>query len=279
MRERGFRLISGDGLVLLAMIALAALWILPTIWVLSMSFRPSMALMRSTAGLLPIPFTLQNYADIVTVSMTPRWLLNSAIVAIGTTAITLVVASLAGYAFARIDFPFKRTLFVFILCGLMIPEQTIIIPLHAMITDWGMHNTHAALIAPRVAMPVGVFLMTQFFRAIPMEIEEAALLDNANRFTVFRRIMLPLSIPALTTLGIYTFLQSWNDFFWPLVSATNSNMYTVTVGLSSLQGNFAQTEGLGFIMASAVFASLPVVIVYIIFQKYIVRGIAMTTGK
>ncbi|RUT28872.1 carbohydrate ABC transporter permease [Arsenicitalea aurantiaca] len=279
MEKRAIRPFSGDTVTLVLMIALAAMWILPTIWVISLSLRPNMDLMRSTAGLLPIPFTLQNYIDIVSVSMTPRWLLNSAIVAIGTTVITLIVASLAGYAFARIAFPFKRTLFVFILCGLMIPEQTIIIPLHAMITDWGMHNTHAALIAPRVAMPVGVFLMTQFFRAIPLELEEAARLDNASRLTVFRRIMLPLSIPALTTLGIYTFLQAWNDFFWPLVSATNSNMYTVTVGLSSLQGNFAQTEGLGFIMASAVFASLPVVIVYVIFQKYIVRGIAMTTGK
>jgi multiple sugar transport system permease protein len=91
--------------------------------------------------------------------------------------------------------------------------------------------------------------------------------------------MLPLSIPALVTLGIYTFLHSWNDFFWPLVSATNTNMYTITVGLASLQGNFAQTEGLGFIMATAVFASLPIVIVYLIFQRYLVRGIALSTGK
>jgi multiple sugar transport system permease protein len=142
-----------------------------------------------------------------------------------------------------------------------------------------MHNTHFALMAPRVALPVGVFLMTQFFKAVPKELEEAAALDNASRFTIFRRIMLPLSIPALVTLGIYTFLHSWNDFFWPLVSATNTNMYTITVGLASLQGNFAQTEGLGFIMATAVFASLPIVVVYLIFQKYLVRGVALSTGK
>jgi multiple sugar transport system permease protein len=121
--------------------------------------------------------------------------------------------------------------------------------------------------------------MTQFFKAVPKELEEAAALDNASRLTIFRRIMLPLSIPALVTLGIYTFLHSWNDFFWPLVSATNTDMYTITVGLASLQGNFAQTEGLGFIMATAVFASLPIVIVYLIFQRYLVRGIALSTGK
>jgi multiple sugar transport system permease protein len=133
--------------------------------------------------------------------------------------------------------------------------------------------------APRVALPVGVFLMTQFFKAVPRELEEAAAIDNAGRFTIFRRIMLPLSVPALVTLGIYTFLHSWNDFFWPLVSATNTNMYTITVGLASLQGNFAQTEGLGFVMATAVFASLPIVIVYLIFQRYLVRGVALSTGK
>ncbi|HEV2605856.1 MAG TPA: carbohydrate ABC transporter permease [Microvirga sp.] len=261
------------------LLVLAALWVIPLIWILAMSFKPNDALMMSTAGLLPIPFTTKNFSDILFVSMTPRWLFNSAVVALGTTALTLVVASLAGYAFARLEFPFKRTLFIIVLAGLMVPEQALVIPLHAVVTGWELHNTHFALMAPRVALPVGVFLMTQFFKAVPRELEEAAAIDNASRFTIFRRIMLPLSVPALVTLGIYTFLHSWNDFFWPLVSATNTNMYTITVGLASLQGNFAQTEGLGFVMATAVFASLPIVIVYLIFQRYLVRGVALSTGK
>jgi multiple sugar transport system permease protein len=261
------------------LIGLAALWTIPLIWIVAMSFKPNDVLMMSTAGLLPIPFTLKNFQDILFVSMTPRWLFNSAVVALGTTALTLVVASLAGYAFARLEFPFKRTLFVIVLAGMMVPQEALVIPLHTVVASWEMHNTHFALMAPRVALPVGVFLMTQFFKAIPKELEEAAALDNASRLTIFRRIMLPLSIPALVTLGIYTFLHSWNDFFWPLVSATNTDMYTITVGLASLQGNFAQTEGLGFIMATAVFASLPIVIVYLIFQRYLVRGIALSTGK
>jgi len=272
--ERG-----AEYLIRAVLVVLAALWIIPLIWIVAMSFKPNDVLMMSTAGLLPIPFTWKNFNDILFVSMTPRWLLNSAIVALGTTALTLIVASLAGYAFARLDFPFKRTLFVIVLAGLMVPEQSLVIPLHAVITSWDLHNTHFALMAPRVALPVGVFLMTQFFKAIPKELEEAAAIDNASRFTIFRRIMLPLSVPALVTLGIFTFLHSWNDFFWPLVSATNTDMYTITVGLASLQGNFAQTEGLGFLMATAVFASLPIVIVYLIFQKYLVRGIALSTGK
>ena len=270
---------TAEWLTRAVLVGLAALWMIPLVWIVTMSFKPNDVLMMSTAGLLPIPFTLKNFNDIFFVSMTPRWLFNSAVVALGTTALTLVVASLAGYAFARLEFPFKRTLFIVVLAGLMVPEQALVIPLHSVITSWDMHNTHFALMAPRVALPVGVFLMTQFFKAVPKELEEAAALDNASRFTIFRRIMLPLSMPALVTLGIYTFLHSWNDFFWPLVSATNTNMYTITVGLASLQGNFAQTEGLGFIMATAVFASLPIVIVYLIFQKYLVRGVALSTGK
>jgi multiple sugar transport system permease protein len=193
--------------------------------------------------------------------------------------LTLVVSSLAGYAFARLDFPGKRIVFVLVLAGLMVPEQAVFIPLHTMFADWGMHNSHAALTMPRVAVPIGVFLMTQFFKAVPRELEDAAELDNASRLTVFWKIMLPLSLPALTTLGLFTFLHAWNDFLWPLVSATETNMYTVTVGLGSIQGNFAQSEGLGSIMASAVFASVPVVLIYLIFQQYIVRGVAMGSTR
>jgi multiple sugar transport system permease protein len=268
-----------DRLVLVLLIAFAVLWLVPVIWIVVMSLKPNAVLMRSTAGFLPIPFTLENYANLLRVSAVPNWLVNSLIVATAMTVLTLVVSSLAGYAFARLDFPGKRIVFVLVLAGLMVPEQAVFIPLHTMFADWGMHNTHAALTMPRVAVPIGVFLMTQFFKAVPRELEEAAELDNASRLTVFWKIMLPLSLPALTTLGLFTFLHAWNDFLWPLVSATETNMYTVTVGLASIQGNFAQSEGLGSIMASAVFASVPVVLIYLIFQQYIVRGVAMGSTR
>jgi multiple sugar transport system permease protein len=268
-----------DRVILLVLIGFAVLWLVPVIWIVVMSLKPNAVLMRSTAGFLPIPFTLENYANLLRVSAVPNWLVNSLIVATAMTVLTLVVSSLAGYAFARLDFPGKRIVFVLVLAGLMVPEQAVFIPLHTMFADWGMHNSHAALTMPRVAVPIGVFLMTQFFKAVPRELEEAAELDNASRLTVFWKIMLPLSLPALTTLGLFTFLHAWNDFLWPLVSATETNMYTVTVGLGSIQGNFAQSEGLGSIMASAVFASVPVVLIYLIFQQYIVRGVAMGSTR
>ena len=274
----------GDRVLLGVTVVVAILWMVPVLWVLAMSLKPNEVLQRSTWGLIPTPFTLENYADLLRVATVPRWLMNSLVVAVGMTLFVLVVSSLAGYAFARLRFPFKRTLFVVMIAGLMVPEQAVFIPLHTMFASWQQagfigHNTHAALVLPRVAVPIGVFLMTQFFRAVPRELEEAAELDHANRFTIFWRVMLPLSVPALTTLGLVTFIHAWNDYLWPLVSATRPDMYTVTVGLASIQGNFAMTEGMGSIMASAVFASLPIVLLFLIFQRFIVAGVAMGAGK
>lgn len=268
-----------DLVILGLTVIVAVLWLLPMIWVVTMSLKPNAELMRSTSGLIPVPFTLDNYANLLRVSTVPLWLFHSIVVALSMTAMVLVVSSLAGYAFARLHFPFKRTLFVLTIAGLMVPEHALLIPLFTMFADWGIHNSHAALVMPRLAVPIGVFLMTQFMRAIPKELEEAAELDHASHFTIFWRIMLPLSLPALTTLGLFTFIFAWNDFLWPLVSATRAEMFTVTVGLASIQGNFAFSEGLGSVMASAVFASLPIVVLFLIFQRFIVAGVAMGAGK
>ena len=270
--ERGRRL--GDRLVLAAVLLLAVIWIAPIVWVIGLSFKPNEVLMRSTGGIVLPPFTLKNYTDILAASSVFGWMANSAIVAIGQTVLTLVIASLAGYGFARTSFPGRKALFTVVLAALAVPEQAIIVPLHTMFAQADLHNTYMALIAPRLAFPFGVLLMTQYFRAIPAEIEEAAVLDRASRLKIFLRIVLPLSIPAQATLGIYTFLHAWNDYFWPLVSATKPEMYTLTVGLASMQTNFAQTEGIGFLMAQAVFAGLPVLILYLFFQRHIVSAVA-----
>lgn len=269
----------GDRLILALLIGAAFIWLMPMLWVLAMALKPNAMLVNSTRGILPWPHTFEHFATLLRVSLTPRWLLNSVIVAVGMTALTLVLSSLAGYAFARIPFPGRRVVFLLVMAGLMIPEQAVLVPLHAMFTGWDMHSTYFALIAPRLAVPVGVFLMTQFFKAVPRELEEAAQLDNAGRLKIFWSVMLPLSRPALTTLGIFTFLHAWNDFLWPVVTANRPEMYTLSVGLGSLQGNFAMSEGLGFLMASAVFASTPMICLYILFQRYIVQGITMSGGK
>jgi multiple sugar transport system permease protein len=260
-----------------ALVAVAALWTLPMLWVLSLSLQPNRVLLRETP-LLPRAATLENYARLAAVSEVPRWLLNSAIVAAGMTIGTLVLSSLAGYAFARLDFRGRKPLFAFVLAGMMVPGQALLLPLHQMFAAAHLHNHYVALIAPGISGPFGVFLMTQFFKAVPRELEEAAELDHASRLRTFFTIMLPLARPALTTLGVFTFLGAWNDFFWPLVSATRTEMYTITVGLASLQGNFAQSEGLGFLMATVILASAPTIALYLVFQRHIVRGVAGGLG-
>jgi len=263
----------GHALSIVALAVAAFVMATPLLWTLLLSLKPNGELLRSTATAFHPPYTLQNYADILEHSAVFGWLVNSTIVSLGVTLGVLTLSSLAGYGFARLRFPGRDVIFVTVLFGLAIPEQSVIIARHQMFSALDLHNSYGGLIFPGLATPFGVFLMTQYFRAMPKELEEAAWLDGASRFTTFWRILLPLSLPAQATLGIFTFLSTWNDYWWPLISATNSQMYTLTVGVASSQMNFAQTNGLGFLMAQAVFASVPILIVYVIFQRYIVAGV------
>ncbi len=277
MAAKGGR--SRSPLALVALLLAAMVMLAPLIWTLLLSLKENSELVgNSGAALLP-PYTLGNYASILQGNQVFRWLINSFIVSIGTTIGVLALCSLAGYGFARLDFPFRKTLFVFILLGLAIPEQAVILPQHRLFADLRLHNSYPGLILPGLAGPFGVFFMTQYFRAIPRDLDEAAMLDGASRFRTFWKVLLPLTMPAQATLGVFTFLASWNSYWWPLISATRSDMYTLTVGLASAQMNYAQTSGLGFLMAQAVFASIPIFIVYVLFQKQIVSAMAGTAVR
>jgi multiple sugar transport system permease protein len=265
---------QGEWLTRVALAGAALAMAAPLLWTLLLSFKPNQELMKGTQTAFGPPYTIQNYTDILGHSAVFGWLLNSTIVALGVTLGVLVLSSFAGYAFARLRFPGRDAVFILVLFGLAIPEQSIIIARHQLFSALHLHNSYGGLILPGLAAPFGVFLMTQYFRAMPKELEEAAWLDGASRFRTFWRILIPQSLPAQATLGIFTFLSTWNDYWWPLISATNSDMYTLTVGVASSQMNFAQTNGLGFLMAQAVFASLPILIVYVIFQRYIVAGVS-----
>jgi multiple sugar transport system permease protein len=252
----------------------ALIMVAPLLWTLLLSLKHNADLVGHSGAALHPPYTLENYGAIFGNSLTLRWLLNSAIVAVGQTAGVLILASLAGYAFARLEFPLKRTLFVIVLLGLAVPSQAVILPQHQLFAWLHLHNSYPGLILPGLVAPFGVFFMTTYMRGIPAELDEAAMLDGASRWTIFWKIIVPLTIPAQSTLAVFTFLGAWNDYWWPLISATKSNMYTLTVGLAAAQMNYAQTSGLGYLMAQAVFASIPIFIVYIVFQKQIVRAMA-----
>jgi multiple sugar transport system permease protein len=257
----------------------ALLMVAPLLWTLLLSFKDNAELVGNSGAALQAPYTLENYAAILGNSSTMRWLLNSAVVSLGTTAGVLVLASLAGYGFARLEFPFRRTLFVIVLLGLAVPSQAVILPQHQLFAWAHLHNSYPGLILPGLIAPFSVFFMTTYMRGIPRELDEAALLDGASHWTIFRKVILPLTVPAQSTLAVFTFLGTWNDYWWPLISATRSDMYTLTVGLAAAQMNYAQTSGLGYLMAQAVFASIPIFIVYIVFQKQIVSAMAGTAVR
>ena len=252
----------------------ALIMVAPLLWTLLLSLKHNADLVGHSGAALRPPYTLENYRAIFGNDLTLRWLLNSIIVALGQTAGVLILASLAGYAFARLEFPLRRTLFVVVLLGLAVPSQAVILPQHQLFAWLHLHNSYPGLILPGLVAPFGVFFMTTYMRGIPIELDEAAMLDGASRWTIFWKIIVPLTLPAQSTLAVFTFLGAWNDYWWPLISATKSNMYTLTVGLAAAQMNYAQTSGLGYLMAQAVFASVPIFIVYIVFQKQIVRAMA-----
>ncbi len=264
----------GDRLVLALVIVFALIMLAPVLWVIGLSLKANAELMADTNSVFRAPYTVMNYFNILANSSVFRWILNSLIVSTGLTIGTLVLCSLAGYGFARLNFPGRDILFVAVLLGLAVPEQAVLIARHQIFGILKLHNTYQGLILPGLSAPFGVFLMTQYFRAIPKELDEAALLDNASRFKIFWKVLLPLTVPAQATLGIFTFLWSWNDYFWPLISGTKNTMFTLTVGMASTQTNFAQSEGLGFLMAQAIFAGAPILILYLFFQKYIVTAVS-----
>lgn len=270
-------------LMILILAIPAFVWMVPILWMLSMSLQPNELLMRTTTetalGLVPAQTTVENFIALFRFGHTIQWFINSVIISVSMTLGVLILSTTAGYALARLDFPGKTFIFALCLFGLTIPEQAIFIPLYTMFADLGWHNTYHGLVIPRLATPIGVFLMAQFFAGLPKEIEEAAYIDGISRQRVFWSILLPLVRPAMVTLGVLTFLYAWNDYLWPLVSSQKTSNYTITVGLASIQTNFAQSEGLGRIMAAGIVASAPVLILFLMFQKYVVRAVALGGSK
>jgi multiple sugar transport system permease protein len=255
------------------------LWMLPAIWSLITSFRYETDIQRDIVGFIPFPMTLGHYQRILGDGLVFRWFINSLVVASTRTIIQLTICSMAAFAFTRIPFKGKRIAYVLVLIGIMVPFEAIFIPVYLIFAQLRLHNTYTALIAPEISSPLALFLLTQFFQEIPVELDEAAYMDGANRFTVYLRVILPLATPILTTLAIFTFLGTWNEYLWPLVSSTDNQALTLTIGLRKLAETFGQqTRDLGLKMAGAWVGGIPILIFYFIFQRRIVSGIKLTSG-
>jgi multiple sugar transport system permease protein len=263
---------------LYTLLTISALFmIIPFLWMLSTSLKADQYVLTMPPQFFPQPLTMRSYARLAELFPIGRMFFNSLLVATLTTMGQLLTCSMAAYAFARIRFRGSGVLFLLYLATLMIPSQVTITPLFILMRYLGWINTYQGLILPGVFSAFGTFMLRQFFLTIPRELEEAAFIDGASHWTVYRRIILPLALPALATLGVFSFMGSWNAFLWPLFVVRNLEMMTLPVGLATLHGRWLTQWNL--VMAGTVITVLPMLAVYLLAQKYFVRGVVLSGIK
>jgi multiple sugar transport system permease protein len=259
-------------LVLGALVTLA-----PLLWMVSASFMSPGESNSFPPRLLPQVPTLQNYVDLFTRLNLARYLLNSTLVAVSATLLSLIINSMAGYAFAKLRFVGRERVFHVLLAALVIPGQVGMLPLFLMLRAMGLVNTMAGVVVPFMAGIFGIFMIRQYALSIPDDLLDAARVDGAGEYRIFWNIVIPVIQPILATLAVFTFLSAWNDFMWPLIVLSDDAKYTLPVALASLSGEHVQDTGL--MMAGSVLTVLPVVVLFIALQRAYIRGVMMGSVK
>jgi multiple sugar transport system permease protein len=274
----GFKL--GTLLLTAALLALAVLWLIPLVWIVLTAVKTEPEIIQLPIRWLPSEVTFANFHAALTTGRTANVavaFVNSTIVAILETVLTLAIDAMAGYALARLQFRGRELIFGVVVASIMVPPQITLVPLYAMFQQAGWLSSYQALVLPGLSRAFGVFLLRQFFLSIPRDLEDAARMDGAGVFTIFYRVSLPLIRPAMAALAIFTFLRSWNEFTWPLIVISRNDMMTLPVALARLL--FSYRVEYGVIMAGAAFSAIPLIIVFIIAQRHIIEGVAMTGLK
>ncbi|HHV01702.1 MAG: carbohydrate ABC transporter permease [Defluviitoga tunisiensis] len=251
--------------------------VIPFLWMLSTSFKGPGEIFLFPPKWIPKNPTLKNYKDLFQQMNFGRPFLNSIIVSLSTTFLSVLLATMAGYGFAKFQFKNKNALFLLILGTVMVPGQITMIPVFLLLTKLNLLNTYWGLILPALANAFNIFFMRQFISGIPDELIEAAKMDGANEGWIFFKVILPLSKPAMAAITIFTFTGSWNNFLWPLIIATDESMYTLPVAVSVLGGQY--TENIAMQMAGSVIVILPLIVVFLFTQKYFIKGITFTGLK
>lgn len=265
---------SSRWLLLVFLFLLSILMVAPLLWTISTSLRTPAESFSLPPEWLPTDWATQNYTSVFDQIPFFREILNSFIVTVGTLAGQLITASLAGYAFARLDFPGKTVLFWLVMATLMIPLQATIIPVFVLISRLGLSDTLASLILPALHTAFGTFLLRQYFMQVPKDFEEVALVDGANQFYIFLRVYMPLVTPGLAVLAVLAFNGTWNEFYRPLVFLITDTNFTIPLGLNDLKG-YMMTGSISVVLAGVVLSLIPVVIVYLFGQRYLMEGIMM----
>jgi ABC-type glycerol-3-phosphate transport system permease component len=256
----------------LLLLAASILFLFPFYWMFSSSFKPTTELFSKNIQLLPIQPTLDNYIYAFKAVPLLRALLNSFIISIGYTSISMFLCSLGGFAFAKYRFPGRGWLFGFLLATMMVPYAVGIVPSFILMSWFRWVNTYWALIIPGAASAFNIFLMRQYIQSVPDDLIDAARIDGANDFATYYRIVLPLIQPALITVGLMSFFGSWNSFLWPLIVLRSNDMYTVLLAVNTMPAARFNTPW-GAVMAGSTFAVLPLIVIFLFLQRYIVSGL------
>lgn len=260
----------------LSALVLMVLWMVPILWMIATAFKPDSEIFTLPPRWIPSHITLKHIQAVVQEWPFLRWVLNSVVVAGGATALSLILSVPAAFSFARLRWRGRNAVFIAFIAAMMIPWQVNVVPLYFLMNRLKLLNTYAAVILPISAMPIGVFLLRQFFINIPGELEDAARMDGCGSLGVLLRIILPNSRPALVALGIYMFIFSWNEFFWSMIALQRPHLLTLPIGLKALQGAYDIDYGL--LLAAAFLASLPVLFVFLLLRQRVIRGMALTAG-
>lgn len=261
------------GYFLLCAVAFSMLY--PFFAMLNLSFAHNADFFSNPGQFIHLDLTLENYKRLFADIPIAQYFLNSLIVALAATVGQVVFSALAGYAFARFNFRGRDVIFLVILITMMIPPQVNIIPLFFMMRELHLINTYSALILPAMFGGLGIFMMRQHFLAFPKDLEEAARIDGCNYFQTFLRVVLPLALPVLATLSIFTFVTTWNSFMWPLISTNTEALRTLPVGLAIYKGSFRELTQWGELLACSAICTIPVVTVFIVGKKYFINDIML----
>jgi len=269
----------GRTLIYIILIIWALFTFFPLYWMFISSFKDANASASLQFDIIPREFTLDSYTYFFQFNEEVwRWLFNSLFISSVITLSNVLFAAMAGYAFAKLRFPGRNTIFWVLMCAIMIPGQVTLIPLYVLIINvFNMSDTYAAIILPSIVTVFNVFLMKQYLTTIPSTLIDAARIDACSEFGIFRKIILPLAKPGLAVMAIFTFVGQWNDFFWPFLVTQSNEMRTIQVGLASFK--FADSTQFGPMMAGSIIASIPMIVLFFSLQKYFLQGITIGALK
>lgn len=263
------------------LVVICIVFLFPLAWALVCSVKPEAEILSYPPKWIPDVFTFSNYSTVLQKYTYLAWGENSIITAVAGTLMILAFSSLAAYAFGRFQFKGRKIIYGLIVAMLLIPIQAYMIPLYLMCAKIGLLNTYASIIFPSAANVTSIFILTSFFRGLPVELEEAARIDGCGEFRIFAQIMLPLSKPALSTVTILTFIANWNSFLWPMIAIRDDNLKTLPVGIAQAMGSVNSNAQFqyGTALAACCMAVVPTVIVFLVLQRYFVEGIASSGIK